>query len=670
MAEISVITQNTEVKPQDNQVLTKDEKDRFNFIMQRLVRARNVRDQRHVEFDDMTIQEWVDFNARTANSYLEPRKNRTDTKIVSGTPKTKMKAIISHLMKMELRAEVFTFDKNENECVELGRLFSGMIDKSNKIEHDNEKKRLRYEEMMTYGTVFIEEAWVPTRKVEKKITNRTKLDPTTGFEGLKWITKEQVEYNCEKRIYNMIEVFLGDFRQYELKKQPYLFTRHVMLYDEAEQIYGKWKNWKYVKEGSSKKLTEASGSDDGLAYRNWNLYDLDENTVEVIKYQDLPNNEYQIIINGVMMLPVGFPLPWGWDDYSLKKSVYDPVSSKCAYGKSLISEVRVDGEVYDTMLRMLINKANQSIKPPMSNNSNQNITPRIYDAGTIWEGINVNALQKIIDHNGPTPAEIQMFQIVKDNIDKKTVNPTFQGQQGKGTSTATEILEMQRQSQIMLGLILLSVQILEEGISELRLYNILENWTKPVDYEIDSTRKKLKNKFRKVNIKGTGMNGKDVTQIVEFTDEIPIQKEKRQKSYDMLTEEFKDETKSARIEISLPILNRLKYKFFINVNPSERESDSLNKVLFKEKMDQAITYFGQSVNMDHFKTKWALTWGENPKDAFAEMGINQMEEEMKNKGLQQGQMGPPDTKSIKEGSPVGNSIRRGVGPNNNQAQRV
>ena len=225
MAEISVITQNTEVKPQDNQVLTKDEKDRFNFIMQRLVRARNVRDQRHVEFDDMTIQEWVDFNARTANSYLEPRKNRTDTKIVSGTPKTKMKAIISHLMKMELRAEVFTFDKNENECVELGRLFSGMIDKSNKIEHDNEKKRLRYEEMMTYGTVFIEEAWVPTRKVEKKITNRTKLDPTTGFEGLKWITKEQVEYNCEKRIYNMIEVFLGDFRQYELK------SNHIYLQD-------------------------------------------------------------------------------------------------------------------------------------------------------------------------------------------------------------------------------------------------------------------------------------------------------------------------------------------------------------------------------------------------------------------------------------------------------
>jgi hypothetical protein len=40
-------------------------------------------------------------------------------------------------------------------------------------------------------------------------------------------------------------------------------------------------------------------------------YGKSENQVEEIKIQDKWNNEFAILLNGVLMTPIGMPLPWG-----------------------------------------------------------------------------------------------------------------------------------------------------------------------------------------------------------------------------------------------------------------------------------------------------------------------------------------------------------------------
>jgi len=604
-------------------VLDKEGKKKMAYYYQRLTQSRDVRDQRHYEFDEMNLSEWVEFNAKTANSYIPPRKNATDVAIVTGTAREKMLAIVSNVFKMNLEPNVLAFDKKENEDVVMGQAFTNLIKKSNEIEEDSDKLLQRMMYLCEQGTTFIEEAWVPSVRVKKKIKNKAGLDPVKGFEGLKWVEKEQVTYKCEKSILDLTQVYLGNILEPEMDKQPFVFTRQVMNYDEAATIYGKWNHWEFVKPGIRSIM---DNGDDSIPYRDFRLYPLDRTQVEVIKYQDLINDEYQIFINGVMMLPVNFPMPWAWDGYNITKSVYEYISPFFAYGKSMMAKVRIDAEILDDMLRMLINKTKQSIKPPMANLSTNVLSPRIYDAGTIWQGLDATKLMKIIDHNGVNQSEFQMYQMIQENLNKKTVSDTFQGQASGARTTATEILEMQRQAQTALGLVLFAVQRMEEKASYLRLYNIMEHWTKPVDTKVDELKGKIVKKYKSFTVKDVNIDGRMGTMKLNFIDKVPNEAEKGKIMQEARAEEERTKGAMKVVNISLPMLRMLKYTFQIKVNPSERASSNLAKVLNREKLEQAFTFFPESVNKDYFMNSFAEVWEDNPADMFSFQNMGALEQ--------------------------------------------
>ena len=87
-------------------------------------------------------------------------------------------------------------------------------------------------------------------------------------------------------------------------------------------------------------------------------------------------------------------------------------------------------------------------------------------------------------------------KLLKENIDQLTVNPTFTGQQPSGSPTATQIIEVQRQARLVMGLTIFVMSLLEKKLGELRLQNILENWFDPVDTVIDEIKNVLVNKYR------------------------------------------------------------------------------------------------------------------------------------------------------------------------------
>lgn len=646
-------------------------------IVTRLISAMNQRDQDHDEFDGMSFLENFEFNRKMANSYIPPRKNASDDSIVTGTARSKMKAIVAKIIQLNLDTTVMAFDKNSDEDAGLGFTLSNMLRKSKELDGDPEKLELRLYQLFEQGTVFIGESWTPFTTVDKKIKDISKLDPRNGFEGLDWQESTKTEYRAERILYSTTEVYLGDIRQFDIKKQPYLYTRQIMNYETAKEIFGEWSEWKYVRKGGSKLVEDGS---DTIPYNNFRLYDLDQDQVEVIRYEDYPNNEYQIFINGVMMLPPGFPMFWEWDGYSIVKAVLDPISKDFAYGKSLMSEIRFDVEFLDNYLRILLHKSKYSAKPSLANNTGVTLSSKVFDPGQIIKGLDVTKLMPVIQPTGVTSPEFEMYKLIKEQIDSKTVSPAFQGAQQPG-STATEVLEMQKQAQMAISLIIFSVALMEERADWLRLHNILANWTKPIGKDVDEARGMLVEKYRTINVNGVDINGKLGTQKIEIINRIPTQQERWDFSYQALREE-KQAKPVKMTRLILPILKQLKYEFFLRCNPSDRPSDALNKVLFKEKMDQAMAYFGQSINIDHFKKSWALTWGENVDQAFTPSN-QQMMQMAGAQGMQGGQQGGQGDQSQEQtpagqiplsvsgkkkpqpragqGSDLGNAIRGNVG---------
>lgn len=644
------------------QVLTfsDEEKEYYNALIMRLINARDQRDQPHVELDDMTVDQYIETNERRANTYIPPRKNKSDVTVTSGLAREKLLSIASHIHRLNIRPEVHSFDKNKDEDIKLSRSLTNAISKSKKLENDKEKSLMRILTMMKEGTCFVEEAWVPSVKMKKKIVDRSKLDPAKGFEGLKWIEKTDITYRAESAVLSTKNILWGSMRIYDWEKQPFIATREYRDYDEIEPMFKEWSNWKFVRPG----LEHASRLDMnyGQNFSDGTLYPTEGNQVEIIKYQDWHNDEYQIIINGVTMLPMGFPTPWEWDGPSISEQKFEPMTQNFCLGKSLMAKIERDDELITNMLRLFYSKTLQSVKPPVGNMTMKKLPANLFDAGRIWNGVNPAQIQKLIDHNGVNGNEWQMFEKVREFIDSKSISRIAQGQSPSGSSTATEILELQKQAQINMGLSLFAYGNLEKKMADKRLVNLLTNWSKAESEDWDDMTKTFKKRFKTIEIQNANLGGEFGTEKLMFTDKEFSQQEVRDQSRRMFVEEAKHEDRVRTTIISVPMLRRLKFTHHITVSPSEDESDNLNKILFNEEFTQASQFFGpQELNMDFYKRKFAKVWGNDPLDVFSQFGIDQLE------ALSESMNGSPEEQEARmeakeTGSPLANA-----GPSPEQA---
>lgn len=625
------------------------------------IKARDVRDSSHDEFDGMTLSEHVESNAKLACSFIPPRKNSSDVSIVTGSPREKLLTIVANIFKLNLEPTAKAISKiTETTDLEVGRIGTYSLKKSNLLDKDEEKKLLRGLYLGEQGTVLIREEWVPRTKKRKRTNGKTTFDPKKGTVVQSKI-EELTHYNCERKLIDLLSFYPGNIKQLDLDKQPFVFTRELGNYKELEAIFSKWENWKFVKPGN-KALFGDTGVD-SVPYRDFRLYKLEQDQIEIIKKYDIWEDEFQIYLNGVMMLPVGFPLPYEWvgeeDEgkcYPFTHQVLEPISPFFFYGKSLMSKLRVHSELQDEMLKMMVHKTKQSIKPPMGNMTGNTLSPRIFDPGTLWDGVDPKKLSRIIDHQGVTASEYNFYSLLKNNIDALTVSPTFQGQAPDKQATATQIVTQQRQAQENLTITLFSVRRMEEKVNYLRLQNILENWTKPIDTKVEG--KEIHPVYRSIEVDDVNLGDKTGKAIIRMTDQTPTNEERSKKSYELLTEKRRAKKPMEEMMLSIPLLKKNKYYWQISVNPTPRESDDLNKVLFSDKMTQAMNFFGaQSMNMDFWKKNFATIWGDKPEEVF----LPSSTEDLNNMMMQK-----RNTEEMMGSSKSGQDLKKAVNPSLNQ----
>ena len=57
--------------------------------------------------------DWHEKNAKAANAYIPPKKNKTDTRIVTGTTQEKGITLLSALLNYNLEPNISAFDKTD-----------------------------------------------------------------------------------------------------------------------------------------------------------------------------------------------------------------------------------------------------------------------------------------------------------------------------------------------------------------------------------------------------------------------------------------------------------------------------------------------------------------------------------------------------------------------------
>lgn len=628
-------------------VYDEDDYDYLTYLQRRLERAKQQRNQTHEEFDGQTYRQFYDTNEEIANTYMDEGANADDVEISAGTVESKLDDILSNINNLNLENEVFIFDKDNNELQDFKIALEDIMDRTEKQEPntdhvgDEEQRMNRQRELMKQGTVFVQEEWKRVWKTKKKIEGDP-MDYDGGFKdpAISWQEEQIKQWEGPSR--NMLHgpsVYLGDITQFYMDDQPYWFAVKHMPYEKAREIYGQFDNWEFVRPGD---YTDDDG-DNTIYNHNWQLTSVKENQVEVIVYQDQPNDEFQVLVNGVPMFPIGYPLSAVTPDgeYNLAKQVYRVNNANFAYGQSFVSSgsIKQVSELIDEMLRLMVLKQRKSFAPPRANLSGRVIPDKVLNPGRISMGIDPSDIPKIDEEGqGVNTGEVRVLQEMNQLINQSTISPIFSGQSPEGTQTATESAELQRQAKMTLGLTIFSMTMLENKLGYLRVENILENWFEKQDkrhIKKEDGDWKTVGSYRTVNrqdatIEGEGKGERQIRMREDLPDSDTVREMERQES--------QNKDKPVRIMFLNPKkVQEKEFDFYIETNQSERESSPLHKMMFRQKLNDIITLaqIGSKPNVAGLEEHLANVHGV-PRDQLFEsnqsMNLQQLQQRIQNEG--------------------------------------
>src|SRR3989304_7381864 len=211
------------------------EKNYLSNLYTLIFRAQQDRDKKHPELNGMSYMEYYESNERIANTFVQGKKFEGDVQIASGTVEQKMLAVPSEINRLSLTPEVLAFDDRDNEMVALGHAMTDVIFKTAEWENDREKRIMRQMELLKQGNCFMQENWVKRYRTQKEYDKTLigKISEDT------WNAVMKLEYEGpERRILYAPGVFMGDIRQPESAKQPFIFTHVLSSFADVKGRFG------------------------------------------------------------------------------------------------------------------------------------------------------------------------------------------------------------------------------------------------------------------------------------------------------------------------------------------------------------------------------------------------------------------------------------------------
>ncbi len=583
------------------------------------------RNQKFVEFDDQTYEQYYESNEKAANSYIKPRANEEDVRVVTGTTKNKKGTLLSALLSYNFGVNVKAFDPKDRLDAEIGSSATDCITKSRQIEEPryDEKRIAYYNEYCKQGNVFIQENWweyeIPDYETPNASLSGIKVK---GVDFRERIAERFAR--CESSMVCGLNVFPGTIKEFYIENQPYLILRNVLPWQFLEAKYKNWERWENV----NTRFDPTIPRDNKIKYDEWMMQSIKQKSLgEELFVFEKWSNRMMIMVNGTMMLPIMFPLKalLGTSEYPVVKGDADPISRYFFWSKSIPADTKVDQQLFDEFLRLALAKTRRSFKPPMGNNTGQELSNRIFMPGTMTPNIDEKKLFKLLpDDQGVTQSEFAMIEYLKGIIDQKSVSPIMEGQPVNKVMTARESMEIKQQGMAKMGLPVLGIMNMEIRLAWLRLQNIITHWTDPVDYKVEEVKggvPKVDKKYREITIDTTLDDGQAGQKIIKFTTgELPTS--------EMLSarEKFiqkKTGRRERHIYINPELWKSIKYNYLIECTPVPKNSSELESALFSENVSEGFNLFGpQSFKMDYLKQRWATVKKEDYEKMF-----NQMPEE-------------------------------------------
>lgn len=549
-------------------------------VFEQFTKARNITQRSYSQFNGRNLYECIDDWTKRWNGYIpagDPLLDNQSRIFLNFT----RNAIISYLAKAAMqppKSKVKAINKKTGlENRKLAEVCGDLLVYSSE-EENGPQKNLRAElERLTKGTVVTYEGYMRTTHKQKIPVS---FDAETGKAVFK--TEKRVVFdNCYQRVVPLEDFFISNPYEPDVQKQPYLFWKELTSYSEAEMEYGGYANFKYVKPGAYMQLSQPT-----TFYRQAINSEMTEDQVEIIRYYCRSENQYIIIINGVVIYEGPFPFKNGL--YPFAKGIYEPYDNFFFWGAGFPQKVMGDQDLLNTLWNMMVDKTEGSLMPyGLSSDLDDLIDDDILLPNKIRKVGDISKW-KFDNLPGITAGEQSMLQMAINFVQQNSgdVAGAPQAQDANGSApTARQVLLRHQEAMQKLGFSMNFSEDYERDRSKLRLDHLLQFLSIPKIEKITGKRGKEIEKLVYRDIKLTdvvledGSKGNKIIKLVD--DETAGNEDKRRVMADELSvlESMGDESDTPTVALAISVDTFTDYNYAIVVvkNSSFEKNQALDQ---------------------------------------------------------------------------------------------
>lgn len=392
--------------------------------------------------------------------------------LAMNTQKDKSQAYLSFLESLNLNVEVRAQDLLGKEVSKGGKAAEMLVRYAMDRDDYKEKRRLYQYGMSNFGLQNVRVRWVEKPQVRR--VEARKFDPADIKKYSSKLREMAPQGMVQTEFLQMNRVLYGDWSQYYVNDQPYLFIEYFIPYEVFIAQYAGWERSKFVQPYTrdADRWTDVESD-----YELWNASQ--GQYVRMRVFECLPRKEYALFANSVLMTPVGMALPDGC--YSVVAQANEIINPNFPLGRSDNDATHNYSKIKDVFTNIMLDTGRQILEPPLQSTFRQMFHRHMWKPGTVTN-VGSGELKPLIPQSTAMNFVFEVYKILESSIDKSSVAPIFQGQ--SGSKSRTTKYEIQQQLYNALRSVELKVQAaarLEWQIASKMLDLALAHYTETPD---------------------------------------------------------------------------------------------------------------------------------------------------------------------------------------------
>jgi hypothetical protein len=571
-----LIDLNTEKAPKSGYTPGAKDQEMIHFILEKFRIANGIRNTNFEEFNGLTLTQRQRKDQRAFNIWQEKRDGDDSWKSNAVRPieRNRIISVAAHLAATLIFPKVNAQNTRDEEDRDAALVMEDLMEW--RADQADYEKTFLYSIIaaLVNPAVIVQTEYAEVKRKIKEIKD----------DG-SWTEKEVIDEifsGFQDTLVPVDELYIANIYEVDIQKQEFLIWRKVIDYATAKAKYGSKKNFKYVKPGAQNVL---SGDNSYLQEDR----DLEGRNVEEIIFYCRGFDLQVTILNGVLIDNPEQPNPRKDKLYPFAKTGFEIINEKFFYFKSLANKMSVDGDVANTLYRMVIDGTFLQLMPPTAIFGDEEVNSNIIMPGVITSFGKDTKMEKI-DVGGNLSAGLSVLAKVENSISETSQDEMQAGISSKGERTAFEISRLQENARTMLGLFGQMIGFLVKDLGKLFVDDIVQFMTVGEVGELTDGLGVLR--FRKVLIPEQIVEGREVTKVIDFDMGLPeevTEEENIELGMDIMTEEGGMDSKKRIYKVNPSLFRELKYKVRISPEIMTPKNDSIAKAFNLELYDRAIS---------------------------------------------------------------------------------